>query len=87
MSFQVNVLFSYCLSSEVFHEYLCVATVAELGYTLLAYLAYTLTCKSESVAYFLESFLWSTDSETFADDCYLTVLQHLVEHVFKLLCH
>ena len=73
--------------TEIFHQNLGVATVAQLGDALFSDLAHTFTGETELVTNLFETFLVATNAETLANDCYLAVFQHLVEHRVEFLIH
>ena len=50
-------------------------------------MSYSLACKSELVANFLQSFLVATYAETFAYDDNLSLLQYVLKHVVQLQGH
>ena len=73
--------------SQIFHENLRIATVAQLGNALFPDLAYTLTSQPELIADFLQTFLVTANAETLANNGNLTLFQHLVQHGIQLKCH
>ena len=64
--------------TEIFHQNLGVATVAQLGDALFSDLAYTFTGETELVANLFETFLVATNAETLANDCYLASFNTLL---------
>ena len=66
--------------SQILHQYLCIAGVAELRDALFAYLTHALTGQAKLVANLFETFLVASNAEALADNGYLALLEHLVEH-------